>query len=171
MTPMLRLTIRGLFGLCLALVLGACDRSDLGEDGPPIPPDPDPPGAANSCSAHVGEEVVVASVISASESDDGTVLDLSCRSNDVRFLIQVKPDGFGPDTLALGVPGNRAQYSVGENATVTVDLPGGEEGGEIVLDTYTRDRVVGTFWFSAPGFEENDPLIRVTEGAFDIEVE
>jgi hypothetical protein len=49
--------------------------------------------------------------------------------------------------------------------TITV-----EPAGVVVLEVYTPDRIVGTFQFTVPGFEEDDDPIEVTFGEFDIEM-
>ena len=54
--------------------------------------------------------------------------------------------------------------------TVTVLRLDGSPAGEIVLVTYTRDLVAGTFSFDLPSFDgEGDPIL-VRRGAFLIEL-
>ncbi|MEP0546889.1 MAG: DUF6252 family protein [Rhodothermales bacterium] len=161
--------LRSVLLVTLALALGACDRSDLGDDGPPIPSMPSPPVAASTCSAFVDGVRFSAATASASADPSGT-LGFSCGSGAGGFLFSLQPESEGATTLPLGVPGNRAQYRVGEDVTVTVGLPGGEEVGEVRLTSYTSSRIVGTFRFNAPGFSQGDPLIRVTGGVFNIAV-
>ena len=156
--------------LALLLALAACDRSDLTEDDPPIPPDPDPPAQVSTCSAQIDGDPFTASAASASAMGDGTTLDIQCDALGERLLFQVRPAGFGPATIRLGESGNRAQYTVGSDAVVTIGLPGGEDPGEIVLTQYTSDRVGGTFLVNLPGFQEDDPIVRVSEGLFNIDV-
>jgi len=157
--------LRGLFAVSLLLTLGACDRSDLEEE--PIedsPPVLDP--VEGSCASEIDGEPFEAEVVSAAiDLDDGT-LDFTCEAGEVELLFRLDPDDFGPAMIPLGVPGNRAQLRVGERVTVT----DGEDVGEVVLDAYSIDRVIGTFQFVVPGFAEGDPPIRVTMGAFDIEI-
>lgn len=168
MSP-LALVLRGLFAVSLLLTLGACDRGSLEEDQTEDrPPLPDP--VEGVCSAEIDGEPFEAEVVSAAvDLDDGT-LDFACEEGDIELLFRLDPDDVGPATISLGEPSGRAQLRVGDRASVTNTLPGLEDVGEVVLDTYTRDRVIGTFEFIVPGFAEGDPLIRVTMGAFDIEI-
>lgn len=163
--------MRAFLCLCLPLALTACDvgRSDLNED-PPVENDGPPPGGPleGSCSALVDGEPFTAAVASASVSPEGT-LNMTCESGLVQFLFRLQLDGPGPATIPLGVSGNQVQYRVGEDVTVTVYLPGGEDVSEVVLTTYTQYRLIGTFRFSVPGFDEG-ALIGVTNGEFNIEL-
>jgi hypothetical protein len=161
--------LRCLFVLVFALSLGACDRGDLDDDLPMPTPPPGPPTAASICSAFVDGVRFTAATASASADPSG-VLNFSCGSSTGGFIFSLQPEDVGATTLPLGVPGNRAQYREGEDVTVTVNLPGGEEVGEVQLSSYTSRRISGSFRFSAPGFREGDPLIRVTGGVFDIAV-
>lgn len=162
---MLSYVSRGLLGFCLLLTLAACDagRSDLDEDLPGDNGSP-PEQLEGSCSAIVDGEQFVADMASARVDAEGT-LDFSCVDGPVEFLFRLEPESEGPGTLPLGVPGNRVQYSVGQDLTVSV-----EPAGAVVLEAYTPDRIVGTFQFVVPGFEEDDDPIRVTFGEFDIEM-
>lgn len=163
MSPLL---LRVSLGLCFLVALAACDagRSDLEEDDPiDTPPIETLEG---TCAAEIDGEAFTADEASAAvDLEDGT-LNITCEEGDVELLFRLNPENVGPATIPLGVPGNRAQFRVGEQITVT----DGDEAGEVVFDAYTADRVVGTFHFTVPGFAEDDPLIRVTMGAFDIEL-
>lgn len=165
--PPFALLLRRLLVLGLAVALGACDvgRSDLEEDPTEDPPPMLAP-AEGACAAEIDGEPFEADVVGAAvDLDDGT-LDFACEAGDVELLFRLDPEGFGPITLPLGVPGNRAQFHVGEQVTVT----DGDDAGEVVLEAFTSDRVIGTFEFTAPGLAEGDPPIRVTMGAFNIEI-
>jgi len=158
--------LRGLFAVSLLLTLGACDvgRSDLEEDDPDETPPIETPSGV--CIAEIDGEPFTADVASAAvDLDDGT-LDFACEVGDIELLFRLRPNAFEPATIPLGGPSGRVQLRVGEQVTVTL----GEDVGEVVLDAFTLDRVIGTFEFTVPGFAEGDPLIRVTMGAFDIEI-
>lgn len=156
---------RGLLSLGLLLTLAACDagRSDL-EESPEEDSGSPPEELDGTCSAIVDGRQFVADGASARVDAEGT-LDFSCAAAPVEFLFRLKSESEGPAMLPLGVPGNRVQYRVGQDVTISV-----EPAGTVVLETYTPDRIVGTFEFVVPGFEQDDDPIRVTFGAFDIEM-
>lgn len=157
--------LRGFVGVCLFLSLAACDagRSDLMEEVPGE--EGSPPGQLRgSCSAIVDGQQFAADMTSARVDADG-VLDIACVDGPAEFLFRLEPEQEGPATLPLGVPGNRVQYSVGQDVTISV-----EPAGVVVLETYTPDRIAGTFQFTVPGFDEEDDPIEVAFGEFDIEM-
>lgn len=169
--PTLSVVLRGLFALSLLLTLSACDfaRSDLEEEQMEDPP----PGTGTPegvCAAEIDGEPFEADVASAALDLEDDTLDLVCEEGDIQLLFRLYPNAFGAATLRLGGPSGRAQLRVGDETSVTNTVPGLEDIGEVVFDAYTRDRVVGTFRFTVPGFVEGDSLIHVTMGTFDIEI-
>jgi hypothetical protein len=55
--------------------------------------------------------------------------------------------------------------------TNTAALPAGEDAGEVIFTTLSSSRAVGTFQINVPGFTQGAPIIRITEGRFDVAVQ
>lgn len=163
--------LRGLFSLCLLFTFAACDstRSDLSDDDPNDPPVRPVDPLEGTCSARIDGEPFAAELATAAVSPQG-VLDMTCEGGLVQLLFRLQTDAFEPVVLPLDMPGSRAQYRVGQNVAVTNTLPNDEDVGEVRIETFTQDRVQGSFSFNVLDPVDGTSIIRVTRGNFDIEL-
>lgn len=163
--------LRSLLSLCLLLAFAACDatRSDLTEDDSNDDPVNPVEQLDGSCAARIDGEAFSADRATASVSPEG-VLDITCEGGLVQLLFRLQTDGFEPVTLPLDMPGSRVQYRVGQNSTVSNTLPNGQDVGSVTIETFTSDRVEGSFYFNVLSPVDDTSIIRATGGSFDIEL-
>lgn len=162
--------LRGVLGAFLLVALAACDagRSDLTDDPNDTPVRPVDP-LEGSCAARIDGQRFAADVASASVNTEG-VLDMRCDGAEGQLLFRLQTEAYEPVVLPLGVPGNRAQYRVGQNVMITNELPDGSDIGQVEFEVFTRDKIEGTFYFNVLSTVDGTSIIRVTSGNFEIEL-